>query len=79
MKLPKPRKEVMPTESNLCLMVSAIPATRDTPKECEQWAALKILELKANAGDSVAEETKPVFTFKELFDEYFESRPPLEI
>ena len=46
--------------------------TRDTAKECEQWAALKILELKASAGESVAEEAKPTFTFKQLFDEYFE-------
>ena len=72
MKLPKARKRGDAYRIELMFNGKRYSATRDTAKECEQWAALKILELKANAGESVAEETKPIFTFKQLFDEYFE-------
>ena len=72
MKLPKARKRGDAYRIELMFNGKRYSATRDTAKECEQWAALKILELKASAGESVAEETKPIFTFKQLFDEYFE-------
>ena len=72
MKLPKARKRGDAYRIELMFDGKRYSATRDTAKECEQWAALKILELKANAGESVAEETKPIFTFKQLFNEYFE-------
>lgn len=72
MKLPKPRKRGDAYRIELMFDGKRYSATRDTSKECEQWAALKILELKANAGESIAEEIKPIFTFKQLFDEYFE-------
>ena len=58
MKLPKPRKRGDAYRIELMFDGRRYSATRDTPKECEQWAALKILELKANAGESVAEEAK---------------------
>ena len=72
MKLPKARKRGDAYRIELMFNGKRYSATRDTPKECEQWAALKILGLKANAGESVSEETKPIFTFKQLFNEYFE-------
>ena len=72
MKLPKARKRGDAYRIELMFNGKRYSATRDTAKECEQWAALKILELNANAGESVAEEAKLIFTFKQLFDEYFE-------
>ena len=36
--------------------------TRDTPKECLQWAALKLLELKSQSRIDAGEE-KPKFYF----------------
>lgn len=47
MKLPKPRKRGDVYRIELMLDGKRISATRDTEKECKQWAAEKILEFKA--------------------------------
>ncbi len=72
MKLPKARKRGDAYRIELMFDGKRYSATRDTEKECAQWAAMKMLELKAGAGENVAEELKPTFTYKQLFDEYFE-------
>lgn len=48
MKLPKPRKRGDSYRIELMFNGKRISATRDTEKECEQWAMLKLLELKTN-------------------------------
>lgn len=47
MKLPKPRKRGDVYRIEIMLDGQRISATRDTEKECKQWAAEKILEFKA--------------------------------
>ena len=48
-------------------------ATRETPKECEQWAAQKVLEAKAN---KLAEDEglKQHYPFKTLFYKYYDEQ-----
>lgn len=46
-------------------------ATRDTAKECEQWAARRLIELQ-HEYENAATEEKPDFPFKVLFEKYFE-------
>lgn len=46
MKIPTPRKRGNSFRIELMFDGKRISATRDTVKECEQWAALKLLELK---------------------------------
>lgn len=47
MKLPKPRKRGDAYRIEIMLDGKRLSATRDTAKECEQWASQKILEHKA--------------------------------
>lgn len=46
-------------------------ATRDTAKECEQWASRKILELKAHSPEEL-EQINNSLTFIDLFDLYYD-------
>ncbi|QXW27169.1 site-specific integrase [Acinetobacter johnsonii] len=55
MKLPKARKRGESYRIELMFNGKRISATRDTEKECEQWAMLKLLELKTEQGKDVKE------------------------
>lgn len=70
MKLPKARKRGDAYRIELMFDGKRYSATRDTEKECEQWAAIKLLELKAGAKEEAPLNEKPIFTFKQLFDIY---------
>jgi hypothetical protein len=73
MKIPKPRKRGSAFRIELMFNGQRVGATRDTEKECEQWAALKLLELKTGQ----AEEKKGIklaYQFKDLCEKYFEER-----
>lgn len=48
MKLPKPIKRGESYQIKIMINGKRSSATRDTAKECEQWAAQKMLESKAN-------------------------------
>lgn len=71
MKLPKARKRGDAYRIEIMFDGKRYSATRDTEKECEQWAAMKLLELKAGLKESDPLE-KPIFTFMQLFDVYLE-------
>lgn len=47
-------------------------ATRDTIRECEQWAATRLLEMKSQYKELVEENKKPPFPFKSLFEKYYQ-------
>ncbi|QOW46490.1 MULTISPECIES: site-specific integrase [Acinetobacter] len=71
MKLPKPRKRGEAYYIEIMINGKRSSATRDTAKECEQWAAQKLLEVKAN---QVTEDlgVKPHYPFKTLFYKYYD-------
>ena len=71
MKLPKPIKRGESYQIKIMIDGKRISATRDTAKECEQWAAQKLLEAKAN---KLAEDNgiKQHYPFKTLFYKYYE-------
>lgn len=46
-------------------------ATRDTAQECEQWAAHRLLELKAQYAHHTPTNKKPQYSFKTLFEKYY--------
>ena len=48
MKIPKPRKRGEAYYIEIMINGKRSSATRDTARECEQWAAQKLLEAKAN-------------------------------
>lgn len=64
MKLPRPRKRGDSYRIELMLDGKRISATRDTAKECEQWASQKIPEHKAQA--KLSDDEKPTLTFTEI-------------
>lgn len=70
MKLPKPRKRGDSYRIELMIDGKRISATRDTAKECEQWAAERILEHKAQS--KLSEVDKPTPTFAEIMALYHE-------
>ncbi|MCB8769554.1 tyrosine-type recombinase/integrase [Acinetobacter soli] len=73
MKIPKPRKRGDSYRIELMFEGKRISATRDTEKECEQWAALKLLELKT--GKALEEKgIKPQLPFKQLCEKYYIER-----
>ena len=63
MKLPKPRKHGDAWRIEILFEGQRYSATRDTARECERWAAERLLSLKA--GQKV--EHKSSITFRELF------------
>lgn len=71
MKIPKPRKRGEAYYIEIMIDGKRSSATRDTARECEQWAAQKILEAKAN---KLAEDNgiKQHYPFKTLFYKYYE-------
>lgn len=71
MKIPKPRKRGEAYYIEIMIDGKRSSATRDTARECEQWAAQKLLEAKAN---KLAEDNgiKQQYPFKTLFYKYYE-------
>lgn len=69
MKLPKARKRGDSYRIELMHNGKRISATRDTEKECEDWAMLKLLELKTQKDADV--KIKPHFPVSALFDKYY--------
>ena len=70
MKLPKARKRGNSYRIEIMFNGKRISATRDTEKECEQWAMLKLLELKT-ANDDVEKGIKPSFPLSLLMQKYY--------
>lgn len=62
MKLPKPRKRGETYTITISYQNKRYYCTRDTAKECEQWAEIKILESKRQTKIE-SEELKPKFLF----------------
>ncbi|WOE31946.1 MULTISPECIES: site-specific integrase [unclassified Acinetobacter] len=73
MKIPKPRKRGNSFRIELMFNGKRISATRDTEKECEQWAALKLLELKTGKAEE-EKGIKPAYPFKQLCEKYYSDR-----
>lgn len=71
MKLPKARKRGEVYRIELMFNGKRISATRDTEKECEQWAMLKLLELKTEQGNN-KEEVKQHYPLSALMSKYYE-------
>ncbi|MCZ3285068.1 hypothetical protein NYZ58_08265 [Acinetobacter baumannii] len=70
MKLPKPIKRGQTYRITVTYENKRYSCTRDTEKECEQWAAMKLLELKSG---KVQEEKgiKTPYPFKMLCEKYY--------
>lgn len=71
MKLPKARKRGETYRIELMFNGKRISATRDTEKECEQWAMLKLLELKTEQSKNIKEE-KQHYPVSALMYKYYE-------
>lgn len=70
MKLPKPIKRGDTYRIIFMHEGKRYSCTRDTAKECEQWAALKLLELKTGKAQE-EQGVKPHFPLSALFDKYY--------
>ena len=69
MKIPQPRRRGNAWSISVMLNGKREYCTRDTEKECTQWAvAQKILEKE---NQDVPVDNRPQYTFKELFDKYY--------
>ncbi|QDJ91847.1 tyrosine-type recombinase/integrase [Acinetobacter haemolyticus] len=71
MKIPKPRKRGETYTITVSYQNKRYYCTRDTAKECEQWAALKLLELKSQTRIESGE-LKPKFIFRDLNTKYYQ-------
>ncbi len=71
MKMPKPVKRGDVYRIQLQIDGKRVSCTRDTSRECEQWAAKKILESKIATREE-EQGIKPKFSFRELVDHYYE-------
>ncbi|WP_288385530.1 site-specific integrase [uncultured Acinetobacter sp.] len=72
MKLPKPVKRGDVYRIQILIQGKRLSCTRNTAKECEQWAIKQLLESQI-AQKQEEEGTKPKVTFKELLNQYFEN------
>lgn len=70
MKLPKPIKRGETFRITVTYEKKRYSCTRDTEKECEQWAALKLLELKTGKAQEESG-IKPNFPFSQLCEKYY--------
>lgn len=70
MKIPKPRQRGAAWRIEMMLDGKRISCTRDTPKECEQWAAIKILEAKT-ADKSKQQGVKQHYPLSALMTNYY--------
>ncbi len=73
MKLPKPIERGSSFRITVTYDKKRYSATRDTAKECEQWAALKLLELKTGRAEE-EKGFKPSYPFKQLCEKYYVER-----
>lgn len=71
MKLPKPIQRGSSWRITVTFDKKRYSVTKDTPKECELWAAHKLLELKTGKVD-IEQGIKPSYPFKELCDKYYQ-------
>ena len=71
MKIPKPIKRGETYRVTVTYDNKRYSCTRDTAKECEQWAALKLLELKTQSKIESGE-LKPKFLFRDLNTKYYQ-------
>lgn len=71
MKLPKARKRGESYRIELMFNGKRISATRDTQKECEEWAMLKLLELKTKTYEDT--NVKQHYPLSALMRKYYES------
>lgn len=71
MKLPKPIQRGSSWRITVTYDKQRYSATRDTAKECEQWAALKLLELKTGKKATESGE-KPAYPFRQLCEKYYQ-------
>lgn len=71
MKLPKARKRGDAYSISISYDKKRYYCTRDTAKECEQWAASKLLELKAQTKIENGE-LKPKYLFRDLNTKYYQ-------
>lgn len=71
MKLPKPIQRGSSWRITVTFDNKRYSATRDTAKECEQWASLKLLELKTGKAN-FEEGIKPAYPFRLLCNKYYE-------
>lgn len=73
MKLPKPIKRGSTWRITVTYNKQRYSATRDTEKECEQWAAIKLLELKTGRAEE-EKGIKPAYPFKSLCEKYYSEK-----
>lgn len=70
MKIPKPIQRGSTFRITVTFDKKRYSATRDTAKECEQWAALKLLELKTGRVNE-GQDTKIPLAFNKLCERYY--------
>lgn len=73
MKIPKPIQRGLSWRITITYQKKRYSVTRDTAKECEDWASLKLLELKTGRAD-LEKGIKPPFPFKQLCEKYYIER-----
>lgn len=71
MKIPKPIQRGSSWRITVTYDKKRYSATRDTAKECEQWATLKLLELKTGKAE-IEKGIKPAFPFRQLCEKYYQ-------
>ncbi|AXY59992.1 tyrosine-type recombinase/integrase [Acinetobacter sp. WCHAc010052] len=71
MKLPKAIQRGSSWRITVTFQNRRYSATRDTPKECEHWASLKLLELKTGKAD-LDNGIKPAYPFSQLCEKYYQ-------
>lgn len=71
MKLPKPIQRGSSWRITVTYENKRYSATRDTAKECEQWASLRLLELKTGKAN-LEQGIKPAYPFRQLCNKYYE-------
>ena len=71
MKIPKPRKRGETYTITVSYQNQRYYCTRDTAAECEQWAALKLVELKTQT-QIESGELKPKYLYRALNNIYYE-------
>lgn len=71
MKLPKPIQRGSSWRITVTFEKKRYSATRDTAKECEHWAAIKLLELKTGKAD-LEKGIKPAYPFRQLCEKYYQ-------
>ncbi|OTG82183.1 tyrosine-type recombinase/integrase [Acinetobacter sp. ANC 4648] len=71
MKIPKPIQRGSSWRITVTFENKRYSATRDTAKECEHWASIKLLELKTGKVD-LEQGIKPPYPFRKLCDKYYQ-------